>query len=67
MKIFVTVDKVLKVICHKKHILGFPVNLQTAKHQIFTFSNCAKEKKGKKNDNNPGSNADGEGDHVDLG
>ena len=51
----------------KKHILGFPVNLQTAKHQISTFPNCAKEKKGKKNDNNPGSNADGEGDHVDLG
>lgn len=51
----------------KKHILGFPVYLQTAKHQISTFPNCAKEKKGKKNDNDPGSNADGEGDHIDLG
>ena len=60
-------ESIIKTICHKEHILGFPVNLQTAKHQISTFSNCAKEKKGKNDNNNPGSNADGEGDHVDLG
>ena len=46
MKIFVSVNKVLKVICHKKHILGIPVNLQTAKHQIFTFSQLCQGEEG---------------------